>query len=55
LVTSRPEFRQYPSQPTRNPFTGSTMMLLPPADAALVVLEGRVVGEVSLVHDDHRA
>jgi hypothetical protein len=46
LVSARPEFRPYPARQSRNPFTGETMTVQPPADAAEVVLEGRAVGEV---------
>jgi hypothetical protein len=46
LVASRPEFCRLPPRQARNPFTGDTMTVHPPPDAAEVVLEGRPVGSV---------
>lgn len=46
LVASRPEFRRHASRQARNPFTGETMTVHPPPDAAEVVWEGSVVGQV---------
>jgi hypothetical protein len=46
FVGNRPEFRRYPSRQQRNPFTGETMTVQPPADAAEIMLGGRAIGKV---------
>jgi hypothetical protein len=46
LVTARPEFRRHPLRQARNSFTGGVMTVHPRPDAAEVVVDGRVVGQV---------
>jgi hypothetical protein len=46
LVAARPEFRRRPPRQGRNPFTGGAMTIRPRPDAAEVVVDGRVVGQV---------
>jgi hypothetical protein len=46
LVGGRPEFRRHPSRQARNPFTGKTMTVRAPEDAAEVLLGGQAVGKV---------
>ena len=47
LVSSRPEFRRHSPRQSRNPFSGETMIVHPPEDSAIVLLEDRPAGEVS--------
>jgi hypothetical protein len=46
LVGRRPEFRRHAPREARNPFSGCTMIVRSPEDAAEVLLGGRSVGEV---------
>jgi hypothetical protein len=46
LVASRPEFRRHASRQARNPFTGQAMTVHPSPDAAEVIVDGSVVGQV---------
>lgn len=46
LVNDRPEFRRGSPRKARNPITGETISIQPAPDAAQVVFEGRVVGDV---------
>jgi hypothetical protein len=46
LVGHRQEFRRHAPRQVRNPFTGEMVTVRTPADAAEVVLDGCVVGEV---------
>ena len=47
LIQRRSEFRRPPPKQGRNPFTGGAAVFHPSPDAADVVLEDHLVGEVS--------
>ena len=47
VLERRPEFRHYAARQAPNPFAGSMATLQPPADAAEVVLDGILLGNVS--------
>jgi hypothetical protein len=46
IVDSRPEFRRHQPRQARNPFTGGAMTVRATPDAAEVIIDGKVVGNV---------
>ena len=47
FLENRPEFRRYAARQAPNPFNGRMVAVQPPADAAEVVLDGILLGNVS--------